>query len=615
MSQLTVQPPAVPPTVPGGHADEPAASPEWRRALRTAFAGRPVAWLALAWLAAVVFVSIFASHLGLPNPQAQDLTDTFGLPSAQHWLGTDSLGQDTLSRIAHGGGQLLLVALIPVALSYLIGVPLGLFGGYVGGWADTLISFYVNVLYSIPGIVVVLATAAATGNNLAAMTAVLGVFGSAGIIRLVRSSTVVTRNLLYVDAARVAQLPRRRILLRHILPNVAAPLVVQAFLAYGGIFLLLTSLAFLSLGFNPDQPSWGQITYEASQNISQHPWLMVPIGAVIILTLLAINALGSAFLRLMPSQAARDRAVKRHARRPQARPEAASDGPPSPGAPTPGAQQPDSDSAMLHVDGLSVSIPGVHGDAPLVDGVTLAARQGETLALVGESGSGKTLTALAIANLLPPEAQISSGQIALDGRVVSALSERGFRRLRGRKIAFIAQEPSRALDPCFTVRSQLTEVIRGHGRAGRAQARRRAAELLDLVGIARVEDVLRSYPHQLSGGMAQRVAIAMAISGDPELIVADEPTTALDVTVQAEILDLLRGLQERLGMTLILITHDMGVVADMADTVAVMRGGKVVETGPARHVLTEPADAYTRELLRAASAWHSPESGAEKEQG
>jgi peptide/nickel transport system permease protein len=601
MSQLTAQPSAVPPAVSSGHPEEPSVSPEWRRALKTAFAGRPVAWLALAWLASVVVVSIFASHLGLPNPQTQDLMNTFGAPSAQHWLGTDSLGQDVLSRIAHGGGQLLLVALIPVVVSYLIGVPLGLFGGYVGGWPDAAINFYVNVMFSIPGIVVVLATAAATGNNLAAMTLVLGVFGSGGIIRLVRSSTVVTRNLPYVDAARVAQLPRWRVLLRHILPNVAAPLVVQAFLAYGGIFLLLTSLAFLSLGFNPDQPSWGQITYEASQNISQHPWLMVPIGVTIILTLLAINALGTAFLRLMPSQSARMRASRRRARRPE--------------APSPEPERSADPSAMLHVTNLSVSIPGVHGDAPLVDGVSLAARRGETLALVGESGSGKTLTALSIANLLPPEAQVCSGQIVLDGRVISSLSERGFRRLRGKKIAFIAQEPSRALDPCFTVRSQLTEVIRGQGRAGRAQARRRVAQLLDLVGIARVKDVLRCYPHQLSGGMAQRVAIAMAISGDPELIVADEPTTALDVTVQAEILDLLRGLQERLGMTLILITHDMGVVADMADTVAVMRAGQVVETGLARHVLTEPADAYTRELLRAASAWHSPESGTEKEQG
>ncbi|MEU6261089.1 dipeptide/oligopeptide/nickel ABC transporter permease/ATP-binding protein [Streptomyces sp. NPDC047043] len=575
-------------------------APEGRLGALRAALCRATVWPALLWLLVVVFVSLGANHLGLQDPASQNLGQVLDGPSAAHWLGTDALGRDVLSRLVHGGGELLLVALIPVFVSYVVGVPLGLLAGYVGGRVDEAVGFLVNVLFSIPAVVFVLAVAAATDNNLTVMTLVMGVTGGGAIVRLVRSSTVAARNLLYVDAARVARLTRRRILGRHILPNVAGPLIVQAFLAYGGIFVFLTSLSFLSLGFDPEKPSWGQMTYEASQNLTQDPWLMVPVGAVVILTIMSINALGSAFLRVMPSQTGGTAVKPRRRSRAAGAVEAAGPEGTSAADATPGGVA--DGSALLRLEDLTVCIPEARGEDRLVDRVSLVVRRGETLALVGESGSGKTLTALSIAKLLPPQAEVTSGRIVFDGQTVSGLPERRFRRLRGSRIAYVAQEPLRALDPCFTVRSQLVEVIRSHGRVSRSAARRRAAELLSLVGISRVDHVLRSYPHQLSGGMAQRVVIALAISAEPELVVADEPTTALDVTVQAEILDLLQSLRERLGMTLVLITHDMGVVADMADSVAVMRRGRVVETGAVRDVLARPRHEYTRELLRAASS-------------
>jgi peptide/nickel transport system permease protein len=562
------------------------------RALLSALFRRPSAWIAIIWIVFVVVLSAFASQLGLADPRDQELGNTFAVPSFEHLLGTDSLGRDIFSRIAHGGGELLLVALIPIGVSFALGIPLGMLAGYVGGSVDAVVAFVVNVLFSIPGIVVILAVAAVTSNDLTAMMLVIGVVGSGGVIRLVRASTVATKNLLYVDAARVAQLSRMRILLRHILPNVAAPLVVHAFLGYGGMFLILTALAFLSLGFDPEAPNWGTLTLEASRNIAQHPWLMVPIGVAIICTILAINTIGSTLLRALPTQEGGLDRIRPKGARWMNRLRAVA---------TPDDVGSRSSDALLRLEGVSVSIPGVRGGAPLVEGVSIEVRRGETLALVGESGSGKTLTALATVRLLPREAMISAGYIDFDGVRISSLSERAFRAYRGRRIGFVSQEPLRALDPCYTVGSQLVEVLRHHHRLRRKAAQERAAALLRMVGIARVDDVLRSFPHQLSGGMAQRVAIALAISGEPDLIVADEPTTALDVTVQAEILDLLEELQQRLGLALILVTHDFGVVADMADVVAVMQSGRIVEVGSARQTLREPKAPYTVELLRAAS--------------
>jgi len=428
-----------------------------------------------------------------------------------------------------------------------------------------------------------------------AICLVLGVVGSGAVIRLVRLSTVATKNLLYVDAARVARLPRWRILLRHILPNVAAPLIVQGFLVYGGIFLFLTALSFLSLGFSPETPSWGQMTYEASQNISQHPWAMVPIGAVIILTVLALNTLGSTLLAALPSQQTTHPSPPSapHPNRTAASGSATSDRPsPHPAGPVP-------DDVLLRLSGLTIAIPGVRDGKPLVEGVSLDVHRGRTLALVGESGSGKTLTALALLGLLPHGAHICAGQVLFEQTDLAGMSEQRLRRLRGNRIAFVSQEPMVALDPCFTVRSLLLEAVHEHTPLRRRAARARAAELLTLVGIGQVDRVLDSFPHQLSGGMAQRVAIALAISGEPELLVADEPTTALDVTVQAEILDLIRSLQEKLGMTTIIVTHDFGVVADLADDVAVMYAGQIVERGRVDDVLLEAVHPYTQALLAA----------------
>jgi peptide/nickel transport system ATP-binding protein len=253
---------------------------------------------------------------------------------------------------------------------------------------------------------------------------------------------------------------------------------------------------------------------------------------------------------------------------------------------------------LLDVRDLAVSFPSATGPSRAVDGVSLQVSAGETLGLVGESGSGKTVTAFSIVRLLPTAARIESGQVLFEGTDLLTLSERALRAIRGSRISLIFQEPMTALNPVMRVGDQIAEALTVHG-ATRAAAHARALELFDAVRIPDAARRVRDYPHQLSGGMRQRAMIAIALACRPSLIIADEPTTALDVTIQAEVLSLLRDLKAHFNLALLLITHDFGVIAEMADRVAVMHRGRLVEEGPVRQILREPADEYTRRLLAA----------------
>ena len=254
---------------------------------------------------------------------------------------------------------------------------------------------------------------------------------------------------------------------------------------------------------------------------------------------------------------------------------------------------------LLEIENLSVEFPSGRGTARAVDGVSLALSEGELLGVVGESGSGKSLTMLAVMGLVPYPGRVSADRLAFKNRDLTTLSGRERRRLAGKSIAMIFQEPTASLNPCFTIGFQLIEGLRVHEKLDGRAARRRAIELLEQVGIPAAETRLRAYPHQLSGGMNQRVMIAMAIACNPELLIADEPTTALDVTVQAQILELLLSLQRDRGMGLILVTHNMGVVADTAHRVLVMYAGQIVEDRSTQALFQAPQHPYTAALLAA----------------
>jgi peptide/nickel transport system permease protein len=361
-------------------------------------------------------------------------------------------------------------------------------------------------------------------------------------------------------------------------------IAVQAAQLFAVSILIEAGLAFMGFGPSVPAPSWGGLIADASQSVYTDPWLMVPTGVVLALTVIAANVLADA----VGGERERASGAGRRPRHPV--------GPAASGVPSGDAGPAREAGALLEVRDLTVSV----ADGPgLVTGVSFALAPGAVLGLVGESGCGKTMTARAVLGLLPEGVAVTGGSVWFADRDLAGLPERQLRAIRGREIALISQEPMVALDPVFSIGYQLTQPIRRFRGVGRAQARRIAAELLEQVGIVDARRMLRSYPHQLSGGMAQRVCIALALTGSPKLLIADEPTTALDVTVQAEILSLLRSLVQARGLSVILVSHDLGVIADLCDEVAVMYAGQVVESGTVADVLGRPTHPYTAALLGA----------------
>jgi peptide/nickel transport system permease protein len=381
---------------------------------------------------------------------------------------------------------------------------------------------------------------------------------------------------------------------RHVLPRLAGPIIVQLSLFAAAAVLVQSALSFLGLSTPETQgPSWGNMVGEASDVISQDPWLLVPAGGVLVLTVMALGLLGDAM---------RDVTAARHLaplppRRTQSR-----RGPGGRRGPrrAPAASQPlPHPASILSVRGLTVAFAAGGRDIPVIRDVSFDLAPGEALGIVGESGCGKTITTRALLGLLPDGGRVTAGSAMFDGADLAVMPERDFSRIRGNMIALISQEPMSSLDPSFPVGSQLTEVIRRHNPMSRGQARARAVELLAMVNLPEPREALSRHPHELSGGMAQRVSIALALAGNPRLLIADEPTTALDVTLQAEILALLRDLGRRLGTAIILVTHDWGVLADLCDRALVMYAGEVVELASVEDLYRSPRHPYTDGLLAA----------------
>jgi peptide/nickel transport system permease protein len=550
--------------------------------------------VAAAWLVLLLLASLTAP-LWEPYPvDDQDPTHTLAGPSASHWLGTDELGRDVLTRIAAGSWISVGPALLAVVVAFGIGIPLALLAAEHGRWVERGFSRFAELLLALPAVIILLAFVGAVGVHPWAIMTVLGVLLSAAVYRVFLGQAQSLRTRLYVDAARVNGVSSLRVNLRHVLPAMITTIAVQAAQLFAVSILIEAGLAFMGFGPSVPSPSWGGLIADASQSVYADPWLMVPTGVVLALTVIAANVLADA----VGSERERASGAPRRPRRPVAAAALAASGVSSGAAAAPPARDPD---ALLEVRDLTVSV----ADGPdLVTGVSFALRPGAVLGLVGESGCGKTMTARALLGLLPEGVAVTGGSVLFAQRDLAGLPERQLRAIRGREIALISQEPMVALDPVFSIGYQLTQPIRrfrsaGGHRVGRAQARRIATELLEQVGIVDARRMLRSYPHQLSGGMAQRVCIALALTGSPKLLIADEPTTALDVTVQAEILSLLRSLVQARGLSVILVSHDLGVIADLCDEVAVMYAGQVVESGEVTDVLGGPTHPYTAALLGA----------------
>ncbi|CCQ48212.1 oligopeptide/dipeptide ABC transporter,ATP-binding, C-terminal domain protein [Pseudarthrobacter siccitolerans] len=555
----------------------------------------PASIVGVIWLAALVLASLTAP-LWLPyKTEDQDFTAVLSGPTAAHWLGTDELGRDLLSRIFASAAGTLGTSMITVIVAVGLGTVLAMLAAAAGERVENVISRVTEIMMSLPGTVIILAVIGAVGTNIPLIMGILGVLISAGIYRVMLGQAKSLQSQLYVDAAKVDGVSTAGISLRHVLPGLTNTIVVQAALIFAVGMLIQAGLAFIGFGPPIPQPSWGGMIQGASQHVYDAPWLMVPTGAVLALTVLAANAIGNALGKAPNATASHlPSAAVRRCRTMSVKTAVAAIA-----AAAPASQ--DAAKNTLSVRNLSVGVDSVGAGkgVRLVTDVSFDVEPGTVIGLVGESGCGKTMTALSLLGLLPSGVSVTGGQILWNGKNLAAASEKDMEGIRGRDIALISQEPMRALDPMFTVGYQLTATVRRLRGMGRAEAKAEALGLLEKVGIVDAARILKTYPHQISGGMAQRVAIALALAGRPRLLVADEPTTALDVTVQAEILSLLRSLVKDTGMSVVMVTHDLGVVADLCDQVAVMYAGEVVENGRTDSILDNPRHPYTLALLAA----------------
>ncbi|MFV2194964.1 dipeptide/oligopeptide/nickel ABC transporter permease/ATP-binding protein [Nocardiopsis sp. LOL_012] len=542
-----------------------------------------------AFLLLLALASALAPLIVPYDPNQPELTATLLGPSPEHWLGTDEMGRDTLSRLVYGARIALIVGFGSVAIAMAIGVPLGLLLGYLGGWWDRLGSRTIDISDALPGMLVGFVVIAILGRGLLPMMFAIGVIFCMNFARMTRAVTLVERRKLYVEAAHVTGLREREIVFRQVLPNLVGPLVVQGAVFVGSAIIVESALSFLGLGLDSHTPTWGGMLSVAAEEQVRQPFLAFPPGLAIILSVLAFNILGDGVNDAMNNTRKRKR--PRLGARGAARTKV-----------VPAAERrevpPVSESALLEVRGVTVSVntPGA-APVPLIRDVSLSVGRGEMVGLLGESGSGKSMLARSVLGLLPPGTELTSGSIRLGGRELAHRSAKEMREVRGKELAVVFQDPLAALSPVHTVGQQLVEPLRAHLGMSRSAARARAAELLDRVGVENPRRRLDDYPHQFSGGMAQRVAIAMALTAEPSLLIADEATSALDVTTQSQVLDLLSDLKDEFDMSILMITHDLGVVAETCDRTAVMYAGEVVEAGGVHSLFDRPRHPYTAALL------------------
>jgi peptide/nickel transport system permease protein len=530
------------------------------------------------------FLSPFA-----PNLARLELTNAPPL-SGDFLLGGDQAGRDILSRLMHATLGTMTASSVVLVVSLVIGVVTGLIAGYFSGWFDSVSSWLANAIMALPGFVLLIAMYTVIGPSILTAMAVFGVLIAPSYYRLVRNLVVNVRQELYVDAARVSGLSDYRIISRHVLRAVRAPIIIQSSFVLSAGIAIQAGLEFLGLG-DPTSASWGGMLQDAFNNIYIARLNVIWPALLISVTTLCLVLLGNALRDVLQAGQTRAQPLRpRVVARLQAGHAASRTATASP------AGTPPDDAPLLTVRDLVVAYPR-SGDAvtSVVHGVDLAVRRGEIHGLVGESGSGKSQTAFSVLGILPRGAVVLGGEIVFDG--VDLRDPRALRQVRGRRIGYVPQEPMSNLDPSFSVGAQLVHGLRAARRIGKAQAGRELMDLLARVGIKDPRRTFGAYPHQISGGMAQRVLIAGAVAAGPDLIIADEPTTALDVTVQAEVLDLIRELQRERDLAMILVTHNFGVVADICDRVSVMKEGRIVETGDTLELFRNPRDDYTRMLL------------------
>lgn len=549
-------------------------------------------------LGGLALVAVAAPWLA-PYPPDARVAVPFSSPSAAHPLGVNDVGQDLLSHLIHGARTSLLVGTVAAAVATLVGTTVGLTAGFVRGFTDTVLMRTVDVVLALPVLALMIVVGVFLGPGLTTEILVIAAVMWAGPARELRSQVLSLRERDHVQATVAMGARTRYILRRHLLPGVAPLVVPQFVLAAKRAVLFEAALSFLGLG-PAETTSWGIMLFHAHQRSAfltdAWLWWVVPPGLAIAVAVVGFQLVGYG--------------VEERSR-PQLRPT-------RPDSPAPGRRSAAAgvvptvegadrsadrvDSALLSVRRLQV----VHGhDEQAVEALRemdLSIQPGERVGVVGASGSGKSTLVLAAMGLLPPSARVTAGGVAVDGRALATMSEPERRGLRGSRVALVPQQATAALNPVMRVGEQLTEAIRLHRSVSRRAARMQAVDGLAQVGLQ--QSHLGAYPHELSGGMRQRAVVAIAVANDPGLVILDEPTTGLDVVTQVELLDLLERLHRERGLAMLTVSHELTVVAALADRLAVMQGGRVVEEAATDALLADPSHPHTRALVAAAPRLH-----------
>jgi peptide/nickel transport system permease protein len=554
----------------------------------------PLAWVAVAVLAVVILAAILAPLLTPYDILTQE--DTGGGPSAAHWFGLDSANRDIFTRLVYGARWSLVIGLGATLLALVAGSVVGSIAATSRKAVDETLMRLLDVVMAFPGIALAAVLVAVFGGSVPVLVSAIAFLYMPPVARVVRANVLAQYGEDYVVAEKVIGARTPHILLRHVAINCAAPVLVFCTVMVADAIVFEASLSFIGAGVRPPSPSWGSVIADGKNMVLLGGWWATVFpGLLILLTVLALNILSEGVTDAWAAPAARRAETRKQDKDALETPR------PGTGeiVELPGLAEaatrlrerarplPDGEP-VLSVRNLAIGFEGRHNGVDIVDGISFDVRPGEVLGLVGESGCGKSLTALTVMGLEPRGARVR-GRIQFDGQDLLSLGRADRRRLLGHDMAMVYQDALSSLNPAMTIKSQLKQLVRRGGR-------RTPAELLELVGLDPAR-TLSSYPHELSGGQRQRVLIAMALSRSPKLIVADEPTTALDVTVQAQVIQLLLRLRAELGFALILVSHDLALVADVTDRVVVMYGGQIVETGVTADVVDAPAHHYARGLL------------------
>ncbi len=535
-------------------------------------------------LALITLIALAAPLLPLAPPDITDPAARLLPPLSQgHPLGTDQLGRDLLSRLVWGTRVSLVVGFAATALAGLVGATLGIVAGFAGGTTDDVLMRGIDVLLAFPYVLLALAIVAAFGPGLLNAMLAIAVVNVPFFARNIRGVTLGLTRRDFIAAARLAGRGPGGILAFEVLPNVLPTLVVTLSTTLGWMILETAGLSFLGLGAQPPQADLGSMLGNGRNQLFTAPFVCIVPGVMIFVIVVAVNLLGDGIRDVLDPQLKAGPLTR-----------------PLPVTPVHRLHLPEAPGGNFALAATDLTTQ-FHRNGEVyraVDQVTFAVGPGEALGLVGESGSGKSVTALSLVALVSaPPGRIVGGRVDLAQGEILGLPFEALSQVRGGEVGYVFQDPHTTLHPLFSVGQQLVDAMVAHRPLSRREAWASATELLDRVRIPNPRQRLHALPHQLSGGMRQRIGIALALANRPGVIIADEPTTALDVTVQAQVLQLLDDLRREQGTALLFISHDLAVVNQLCRRVAVMYAGRIVEMGPTTAVLAAPAHPYTRGLM------------------